>query len=116
MGRHSAAPRDRAPQLRRLTRNSLSVLIATLLTMLMVMSGIAVYATIKDHEIPLPTVAIDQTGSYVAAPDASTGDGVVPGPAAGGAAVPPTGLRQCPATGCSAPTCHAETGEPIPSR
>lgn len=115
MGRHSATPRDRGPQFRRLSRNFVSVLLATMLTMLVVVTGIASYAAIKDREIPLPTMATDQSGNYVAIPGSSAHTDAITSPTEMGGD-PVGGQRQCPVTGCSAPTCHAETGEPIPSR
>lgn len=114
MGRHSAAPRDNSPQLRRLGRNSLAVMIATLATMLVVMVSIASFAAFKDNEIPLPTMAVDDTGAYVPIPHANADSGPIPEPTVTDGSPDGSTMRQCPATGCSAPTCHAETGEPIP--
>lgn len=118
MGRHSAKPRDTSARTRRLVRNFLSVTIATLATMLVVYLGITVFAAYQDLQIPLPTMAMDESGVYVPIPEPHSDSGPIPEPTiidgvdTGGG----TPMRVCPATGCSAPTCHAETGEPIPGR
>lgn len=118
MGRHSAAPRDTRARTQRLVRNFLSVTIATLATMLMVYIGITVLAAYEDTRIPLPTMAMDESGAYVPIPAPHADTGPIPEPTVADAVDPSASapLRQCPVTGCSAPTCHAETGEPIPGR
>jgi len=118
MGRHSAAPRDTRARTQRLVRNSLSVTIATLATMLVVYLGITGFAAYKDTQIPMPTMAMDESGAYIPIPEPHADSGPIPEPTVidgvdtGGGAP----MRVCPATGCAYPTCHAETGEPIPGR
>jgi hypothetical protein len=118
MGRHSARPRNNAARTRRLVKNSLAVAIATLATMLVVFVGLTAFAAAENSKVPMPTMAVDESGAYVPIPQEHADSGPIPEPTiidgvdtSGGAP-----MRVCPATGCSAPTCHAETGEPIPGR
>ncbi len=116
MGRHSARRRDTSARDSRLLKNTLAVTIATLSAMLAIFLSITVLAAIENNKVPLPTMAMDESGSLVPIPQPHADSGPIPEPTIvdGADAVAGAPLRRCPATGCSAPTCHAETGEPIP--
>lgn len=114
MGRHSAQPRN-AARLKRVISNSLTVLAVTLATALALYAGITTHAVARSHEIPDPTIFADSPAHephgwrkllHATEP--------IPEPTV--EATVDTAVRQCPATGCTAATCHAETGEPIPRR
>ena len=118
MGRHSARRRDTSARDWRLLKNTLAVTIATLSAMLVIFLSITAFAAIENDKVPLPTMAMDESGSLVPVPQPHADSGPIPEPtivdgAAEGTDAP---LRQCPATGCTATTCHAETGEPTPGR
>lgn len=118
MGRHSARRRDTSARDRRLLNNTLAVTIATLSAMLVIFLSITAFAAIENDKVPLPTMAMDESGSLVPIPQPHANSGPIPKPTIADGAVAGTGapLRRCPATGCTASTCHAETGEPIPGR
>ncbi len=113
MGRHSAALMTR--RTRRITTNSLTVLLVTTVASIAIYTGVSALASAKNAEVPPPTMvstfhqaqpqyAQTQQSGYPPAAYAQSS----PGPSESGT------LRRCPATGCTASTCHAETGEPIP--
>jgi hypothetical protein len=87
------------------------VLTATSLATVLIYAGITTYAAAKSAEVPPPDPAYFAQPVYPApAPQNTyaTGTYSEPAPQASGT------LRRCPATGCTATTCHAETGEPPP--
>jgi hypothetical protein len=103
MGRHSAPSRVK-PRLERTAANSLAVLLFTIAVTAVIFAGITTIAVVKNSEIPPPDVAtISPDGNFGVQPS----DGISEPSAA-------ETLRRCPATGCTASTCHAETGEPPP--
>jgi len=119
MGRHSSRPRPDAradARRERLILNSLKVFIVTCVATLVVYVGIATHAVAKNNEVPMPTVyaeaAQPTAGQRVVT--ALTGREPIPEPTM--LPADSSAMRYCPATGCGATTCHAETGEPIPGR
>lgn len=73
-------------RLDRLAGNLLAVIGVSFATALLTYFWVTTYAAAKAQAVPEPDFT--QAATY--------------------------GLRTCPATGCQASTCHAETGEPIP--
>jgi len=102
MSRFAARTRRRSRRMRAVT-NFAAVSAVTAVATLAVFIGITAYASAKSAEIPPPTIR----GWYIEQAQASA--------QASGEDAPsdttPDGMRTCPATGCSASTCHAETGE-----
>ncbi len=111
MGRHSAPSRI-APRLKRTASNAATVLFVTSIATAAIYIGIALIANAKYNEIPPPTM----TAGIYDAPTPSVQHGMPAQQISGADQATQGELRRCPATGCAASTCHAETGEPIPGR
>jgi hypothetical protein len=109
MGRHSAPSRTKW-RVRHTLVNSVQVLLVTAFVTAVIYAGIAMIAVAKNDEIPPPALAAQPSALPPTAPDEQVMGGMqdTAQPASTG------GLRRCPATGCAASTCHAETGEPPP--
>ncbi len=109
MGRHSAQSRS-SRHMVRTAKNSVFVLTATSLATVLIYAGVTTFAAAKSAEVPPPDPAyFAQPAYYAPAPQAAAAD-VYSEPAP----QEDSSLRRCPATGCTASTCHAETGEPPP--
>jgi len=80
--------------------NTVLVVATTLFFSLVVFGSIAFIAETQADNVPAPVMTGVEYGSDPY--------GMAPGSASGAT------MRVCPATGCAAATCHAETGEPIP--
>jgi hypothetical protein len=109
MGRHSAPSRT-GWRLKRTAANSLEVLLVTALVTAVVYAGIAMIAVAKNDEIPPPDLASQPISAQSATPE----EHVMGSMPVAESPQSPSGSRRCPATGCAASTCHAETGEPAP--
>jgi hypothetical protein len=112
MGRHSR----RAPRVRNMGRaamNSLFVLTATSFSAVLIYAGITVYATAK-MSAQVPPIDRNAWARTHTSPSAVQGSGAGEHAAPAYANGSNGTMRRCPATGCTASTCHAETGEPTP--
>lgn len=109
MGRHSARPRIRVHGMRLMTNTSL-VLLLTALSCLVMYVGIATYANARLVQSLEPTSVAASSPASAETPIPTTHAN------AGSSASDDVVMRTCPATGCQAATCHAETGEPTPGR
>jgi len=107
MGRHSARPRSQVHGMRLVTNSSL-VLLMTAVSCLIIYIGITTYANAKLAESQDPSNVVVSVPTSAATASPSTGAN------ANASASNGDSLRTCPATGCQATTCHAETGEPPP--
>lgn len=122
MGRHSM--RRQVRHWKRMTHNVLAVSVVTILTTVAVFVALTTKATIEQLRIPDPTVSAGVALPVMPDTSANTQQNTQQNTQT----VPETNsdteadtdssatMRRCPATGCAAPTCHGETGDPPPGQ